>query len=87
MSTKQNTSDNPVKLVFDSLTDEQLRTIVTELRVQYDTGTLPSECTARDLIRTLKEKYHLPGPAAYDLVQLESLRRAAFKWAAVKQCM
>lgn len=71
---------NKINDIFDALTDNDLRAIVLELHRKKETGELP-DGTARKLILHLTDAFAMPFSVAFDLVQLEPVRRAALKWA------
>jgi len=72
---------NPVQVIFNNLSDAQLKAVVLDLQHQDETGILPAG-PARELIQRLVEETNIPSKDAFQLVQHEPVRRAAFKWAA-----
>ncbi len=71
---------NKVQLIFNSLADGELKSVVLDLQVQNETGILPPG-PARELMKRLVDEVTIPFKNAYQLVQNEPIRRAAFKWA------
>lgn len=74
-----------VQLIFNALTDAQLRAVVLDLQSQDESGVLP-QGPARELVRRIVAETQVSFNDAFQLVQHEPLRRAAFKWAASGQC-
>ena len=72
---------NSVQVIFNDMSDDQLKAVVRDLQQQDQTGILPSG-PARDLAKRLVSETNVSANDAFQLVQHEPLRRAAFKWAA-----
>lgn len=72
---------SPVVAIFNDLSDEALKAIVRDLQQQDATGVLP-DGPARALSERLVTEVGVSRADAFNLVQHEPLRRAAFKWAA-----
>lgn len=72
---------SPMQAIFNGLSDDQLKAIVRDLQEQDETGILPHG-PARELQARIVAETGVPTKDAFQLVQHEPLRRAAFKWAA-----
>lgn len=70
-----------VQVIFGALSDDQLKAVVRDLQHQDETGILPSG-PARDLQKRIVTETGVSANDAFQLMQHEPLRRAAFKWAA-----
>lgn len=70
-----------MQAIFNGLNDDQLKAIVRDLQHQDETGILPPG-PARDLQKRIVSETGVSSNDAFQLVQHEPLRRAAFKWAA-----
>lgn len=73
-----------VRQFFDALSEEDLRTIISELRELEETGVLAQGRT-RELALELAELHGLTARDALSLAQREPLRMAAYLWAAQQQ--
>lgn len=71
---------NRVTAVFNSLSDDDLKAVVRDLRVMDETGVLPDGSARRLCERLVTESGILPNEAR-NLVFHHTLRVAAFRWA------
>lgn len=71
---------NKLQAIFNSLSDVALKAVVLDLQHQDETGVLPAG-PARDLIQRVVDEVNIPFNDAFQIVQHEPIRRAAFKWA------
>lgn len=74
---------NKSQAIFNSLSDAQLKAIVTDLKHLSETGILPAG-PARELTQEIHTEIGVPVNHAMSMVQTESLKIAAFKWAVTK---